>query len=347
MADFVINNGEIVEYNGNTATVVIPNGVLTVGEYAFSVHDEIETVIIPESVTLIDSSAFYYCENMVSITILGETVSFGRQVFERCSRLQYVVAPNVIWDDIIGQGIAFPAAMGYVKNPYLYSNPRIIGAYNKYLGMQKKRIVPALLKEDYVGGIELFARLEKITKDNFDTDFFEVATAFKAQQCIDFLLDWKRKKLESGRFTPQDPFSISALRKVWGFSKCTDGTLWVDDYKGDATNFSVPGKIGKHQVGGISRYAFSPNKDRRQKSRKVVFYKLRSVEIPDGVKTIMPGAFEGCTLLERVVIPRSVISIGDDAFSQCYKVVIHTQMGSYAEQYALAQNIPVVIIDPA
>ena len=45
--------------------------------------------------------------------------------------------------------------------------------------------------------------------------------------------------------------------------------------------------------------------------------KIKSVIIPNSVKSIGDGAFEGCTNLKSVTIPNSVTSIGSSAFSRC------------------------------
>ena len=47
---------------------------------------------------------------------------------------------------------------------------------------------------------------------------------------------------------------------------------------------------------------------------------LKSIVIPDGVKTINKEMFEGCTNLRRVRIPQSVTKIGDAAFRDCGKL---------------------------
>jgi len=44
---------------------------------------------------------------------------------------------------------------------------------------------------------------------------------------------------------------------------------------------------------------------------------LKSITIPNGVKTIGRGAFSGCTGLTSITIPSSVTSIGNAAFSSC------------------------------
>ena len=44
---------------------------------------------------------------------------------------------------------------------------------------------------------------------------------------------------------------------------------------------------------------------------------MRSVTIPETVKSIGSGAFENCSSLSRIAIPKAVTSIGSDAFSGC------------------------------
>jgi hypothetical protein len=44
---------------------------------------------------------------------------------------------------------------------------------------------------------------------------------------------------------------------------------------------------------------------------------LRNVELCDGLERIDCGAFEGCTLLERIIIPSTVKVIGVTAFNDC------------------------------
>ena len=54
--------------NGQLVTeLVIPEGVTSIGSYAFSGYDSLTSVVIPKSVTSIGSYAFYYCWNLSSI----------------------------------------------------------------------------------------------------------------------------------------------------------------------------------------------------------------------------------------------------------------------------------------
>lgn len=68
---------------------------------------------------------------------------------------------------------------------------------------------------------------------------------------------------------------------------------------------------------------------------------LRFVNISEGCTEIGDGAFEYCRVLTEVNIPSSVEKIAKSSFDHCNDaLVIHTPQGSYAENYAIANNIP-------
>jgi hypothetical protein len=71
---------------------------------------------------------------------------------------------------------------------------------------------------------------------------------------------------------------------------------------------------------------------------------LSSVNIPEGVTTIGAYVFYDCSSLSSITIPESVTSIGNSAFSDCSKLVIYGKEDSYANTYAIANNIPFNII---
>lgn len=78
------------------------------------------------------------------------------------------------------------------------------------------------------------------------------------------------------------------------------------------------------------------------------FYKctsLAEVNIPDTVETINPWAFANCTSLERVDIPQSVTSIAQSAFSNDPNLTLGVWYGSVGYDYAIAQNIPYILLD--
>ena len=57
----------------------------------------------------------------------------------------------------------------------------------------------------------------------------------------------------------------------------------------------------------------------------------KSLEIPDGVETIWYRAFGGCSRLESVVIPKSVKTIRESSFEDCWSLSNISYLGSRAE----------------
>ena len=71
LADFEIKDGVLVKYNGNSADVVIPYGVTSIGYLAFKGCRELTSVVIPDSVTSIGNWAFDDCGRLAGIDFLG------------------------------------------------------------------------------------------------------------------------------------------------------------------------------------------------------------------------------------------------------------------------------------
>jgi len=71
---------------------------------------------------------------------------------------------------------------------------------------------------------------------------------------------------------------------------------------------------------------------------------LKRIAIPIGTKSIGTTAFKFCKALEQAYIPKTVKKIGKDAFAKCPALTIVTVKSSYAEKYALAENIPVQLV---
>ena len=67
--DFVIENGELKKYNGKDARVEIPKGVTGIGRRAFAGNVRLKDVVIPEGVRSIGVFAFSLCSGLTSVTV--------------------------------------------------------------------------------------------------------------------------------------------------------------------------------------------------------------------------------------------------------------------------------------
>jgi hypothetical protein len=106
-------NVTIIGYTGSGGVVSIPDKiydqpVTIIGADLFhwSDHNLLTSIIIPDSVTYIGKSAFYYCTSLTNVTF-GTNVSYiGENSFYLCTSLTSVTIPNsvtTIWHYAFGQ----------------------------------------------------------------------------------------------------------------------------------------------------------------------------------------------------------------------------------------------------
>ncbi len=82
-------------FNGSGLTsVIIPSGVTSIGDRAFSYLGTLTKMIIPEGVTSIGNHAFEGCAALTSVTIPSSVTSIGADVFLGCSGLTSVTIPE-------------------------------------------------------------------------------------------------------------------------------------------------------------------------------------------------------------------------------------------------------------
>ena len=127
--DFEIRNGVLVKYNGKESNVIVPDGVMAIGNKAFTVTErvkryrealspmlaewsnrEYETieywedetvsnhnlkkVTLPDSVLEIESSAFYKCCDLESVEFGKNICRIGWAAFQGCRKLKKVKLPE-------------------------------------------------------------------------------------------------------------------------------------------------------------------------------------------------------------------------------------------------------------
>lgn len=126
--DFEIVNGELVKYHGNQAVIHVPDGVVSIGEGAFTrpvtvmgyggpppmcswdgmetseaavgTHEEpegfafIREVFLPESVEIIGPHAFESCANLERVHLSSRLRSIGTRAFARCDNMKQIEVPE-------------------------------------------------------------------------------------------------------------------------------------------------------------------------------------------------------------------------------------------------------------
>ena len=82
--------------NQNIESYVIPSSVTSIGDHAFSYCDSLSEIVIPSSVISIGDYAFSYCDSLSEIVIPSSVTSIGDSAFSYCRSLPKIVIPSSV-----------------------------------------------------------------------------------------------------------------------------------------------------------------------------------------------------------------------------------------------------------
>jgi hypothetical protein len=100
--NYTTTNGTITitGYTGSRGDVIIPNTinglpVTSIGDWAFN-GTSLASITIPDSVTSIGNSVFFYCTGLAHVTIGNSVTNIGGDAFFNCFSLGDVIIPNSV-----------------------------------------------------------------------------------------------------------------------------------------------------------------------------------------------------------------------------------------------------------
>lgn len=154
-------NGKIPEWmyyrNQSVSTVTIPEGTTEIGRFAFS-RSSLRTVTIPEGVTVIDYAAFYHCDNLDNV-ILPDTVNtVGAKAFTHTGWLDDFEENSM--DDFLISGDILVAYKGNLPEVVIPDGVRVIAeeAFRNHTELKKVHLpasVTDIGNDAFPEGIEI------------------------------------------------------------------------------------------------------------------------------------------------------------------------------------------------
>ena len=298
------------QYVPEIQTVVIEDGVTTIGDSAFEQCTDLTSVTIPDSVTDIGNRAFYHCTALMSVTIPNSVTTIGESSFRYCSTLTGVTIPNNVSRigayafsgcDILttvtinGVNSIGPSAFSDCIRLTSVTIPRGVTAIGNYAFSGCEA-----LADVYYSGTEVQWSLIEIGDDNAP------------------LLNARIHFQGGGDVEEGDGYRYNTATK----------TLYISDDGPMADNITSDKRPWNAYRGEIQTVVIEKGVTNIGDSVFARCTSLTSVTIPDGVTRIAAAAFDNCSSLTSVEIPDGVTWIGERAFRGCSNMKSVTIPGS-------------------
>ena len=91
----ITGSGLLNKYTGDSKDVVIPDGVTSIGDFAFASCKSLVSVTIPDGVTSIGRFAFSSCSSLRRVTIPDSVTDMGEEVFRHCRSLEHITFQGI------------------------------------------------------------------------------------------------------------------------------------------------------------------------------------------------------------------------------------------------------------
>ena len=331
---FEIENGVLKKYHGDANAVVIPDGVTSIGDFAFQNCESLTAVKIADSVTSIGNFAFWGCGALASVYIPDGVTSIGDGAFQACDALAAIDLP----ESVMYLGRCAFNTNTRTSTPTPASEPMNQAWSEEHEDIQEHTAddEPAIPEPpcEPVSPITDFEIENGVLKKYLGKSETVVIPEGVVTSIGNYAF-WECKSLTS-IYIPDGVTSIGngafcgceALTSI----KIPDSVTSIGNHafaRCEAlTSIEIPDSVEE-----IGKYAFPSNTAIRNKSSVIIppisdfdiehntlkryLGKSNSVVIPDGITSIGDKAFLDCKSLTSIVIPDGVASIEDDAFCGC------------------------------
>ena len=333
----ITGSGRMKDYDNDTKapwypwrneiyTVSFPNGMTTVGNYAFLSCGELPQVTFPESVTEIGEYAFLYCYKLANVTFGNSLQRIRYSAFSQCTELLAVdfanspvrIEGNAFYYDrklksLQGRkmkqidGYAFCQCENLVHLD-LGDSLQSIGSYAFASCYSLTNIhIPAKVRSIYSESFKACYSVDTITVDPENT-------TYDSRNNCNAIIHTASNQLVFGCAQTVIPSGIKSIG-YYSFYECNRlttidlpvGLQSIDEEAfyncSELTTINLPASITQ-----LGRGVFKNCN------------KLTSIVLPEGLQTIGDEAFMGCTELTTINFPESITNVGCGVFKSCKKI---------------------------
>ena len=317
----------LVRYKGHEPHVSVPEGVHSIGEYAFANHKDLFSVQLPKGLREIGSWAFDRCEKLGSAELPEGLSVIGNNAFYACYNLSSIRLPDSL--EVIGDS-AFWGCMNLREVVLPEGLSEISHCVFKMCLRLNRVVIPPHVSAI---GRWAFSDCESLTElvlpNGLERVSDHMLSGCKALKAIHL----PEAVLSLGEWSFSGCSAIKALILPLGLTKIGE---WAFKGCSGLRQLEIPagvvslGANAFHQCAGLERIEVSAenqfytsaegvlmSRDGKTLYRFPMAHQTTDYRLPWGAEEIVDRAFCDCHRLKTVVIPETVEEIGDFAFENC------------------------------
>ena len=312
-------------------SIIIPNSVTSMGEYAFAGCNGLTTVSLSSNITSISNYAFSGCRNLSAIEIPNSVTSVGAYAFENCKSMVSVSIPQSVLtigacafyncSSIASVNIFNLEAWCNIQfNSNTPSNPLYYGA-DLYLNgtLLTNLVIPSSVTNI---ANNLFQNCKSITSLTLTDNVTSIGkSAFSGcSNLSSIVISDGITSVGEQAFsdcTSATSITIGTSVKTFGkqvFSGCAGVTSVVWNAK-NCTSENAP--FYNTIASQITSFTFGEEVETIPNAVCRGMSSLKSIIIPNSVTSIGTYAFCACSVLNSITFSKNIKSIGKYAFSYC------------------------------
>ena len=268
--------------------VVLPNKLTSIGYSAFFCCNSLKKIEIPENVKRIEETAFYGCDTLANIILPNSVEYIGDAIFCSCDNLIEAKLPDNITE--------IPASMFYytgLKSIEIPSSVRTIGRLAFANTDLEELVIPSSVLQISENAFYYIAELKQIIVDDDNPCYYSDSFGALFDKSDATLIQYPIGNLSPSYSVPEGTQRIA--RYAFGYSTNLEELIIPNSvtYIGDSA-FRVSKKLNKVILGeGLTN--------------------LQDVTPNDP----NDGIFSGCQNLETVYIPKTIPTIPKGTFWNC------------------------------
>ena len=271
-------------YISQITTIVVEDGITSIGNKVFSGHENVTSITIADSVTEIGENAFYGCSSLMDVKLPANLTSLGANSFTRCTFLTEITLPDTL--TTLSDGLFSTCTS--LTTVHFPTNVTSLGSYTfSGSGLTELTLpegITSLGEKCFYGCQSLKQIVLPSTLTTMGDSAFQNTTALTSIEIPGSL-----------SVIPENAFGASGLQKA----VISEGVTYLDRFAFSGcrslSDVTLPSTVTELDHAAFARCP------------------LTQILLPEGLTVVGREAFDGCKLVE-VSLPSTLTNIGAYAF---------------------------------